>query len=116
MKLAPILEAGYGTGLSQQDRENMIRDIYDMIPGQDDIRRKPTIYTDDWRVVITFDNVDYYEVRERLVAKYGESTNVDGYEEGRYNRNIPSWKVKDHQIRYTSGYGDVDIEISKYET
>ncbi len=112
MKLINLKEASYGTGLSQQAREDLVHDIYDMVPDHRDY--KPTTYTDDWRVIITFDNVDYYEVLERLTAKYGEPTKIDGYEGGLFKVNsIPSWKVKDHQIRYNTGYGDVDITISK---
>ena len=118
MKLADLTEAKYaGNELSQREREQLAHDIYDLIPKADHDRHDredPEIYNDDWRVVISFSTVDYYEVLERMTDKFGEPTLINGYSEGTYKEGfIPSWKIKDHQIQYKSGYGDVNIEISK---
>lgn len=103
-----------GNKLSQKEREQLAHDIYDLIPKADHNRSDPEIYSDDWRVMITFSTVDYYEVLEQMTDKYGEPTLINGYSEGTYKEGfIPSWKIKDHQIQYKAGYGDVDIEISK---
>ncbi len=103
-----------GNKLSQKEREQLAQDIYDLIPKADRNRSDPETYSDDWRVMITFSTTDYYEVLERMTDKYGEPTLIDGYSQGTFKKGfIPSWKIKDHQIQYKSGYGDVDIEISK---
>ncbi len=112
MKLIEVKYAG--NKLSQHEREQLAHDIYDLIPKADHNRPDPETYTDDRRVMITFSTVDYYEVLERMTDKFGEPTLIDGYSQGDFRTSfIPSWKIKDHQIQYKSGYGDVDIEISK---
>lgn len=116
MKLVNILEAKYhGNKLSQREREELVRRIYDLIPKADADRPAPEVYDDDdWRIIISFSSIDYYEVLERMTNVFGEPTKISGYEQGMHKENsIPEWTVKDYQIQYRVGYGDVDIEISK---